>query len=163
MNPLFRKAIDALNKAINKKSSKIASYYWVRGLCYLAQGNNNSAIDDFNYAHKLSPNQTNYDYNYLVGISYQAKGDQNSAIYYFTVALAIGILNNSSKDGYYYCRSLSYYNRGNSWLQNAAQGTPNNDDILALEDINKAIQINPLNLAYFTLKGWIEIRMSGGR
>ncbi|WP_254174443.1 CHAT domain-containing protein [Planktothrix pseudagardhii] len=177
MNSLLGEALNFLNKAIQANPNLVANYYWLRGLCYLAQGNQDFAIKDFNEANNLNRNQTNYNYNYLMGLSYQTKNDQDWAIIYFSFA----ILNNPSKTEYYYCRSLSYFNRGKSIVQNLIdwenrykndpqlamlfKGNNKSDDMLALEDIEKARELEkePLHWGFSQLKYQIEKRMSGRR
>ncbi len=106
----YDRAIESLNEAIRLNPDKVANYYWLRGLCHLNRFKYDQAINDFNRANKLEPNQRTYDYNFLLGISYVGKRDYNFAIFYLT--LAIGFLNESKNVDYYYQRSLCYYNRG---------------------------------------------------
>lgn len=151
----YDRAIESLNEAIRLNPDKVANYYWVRGLCYLARSRCDQAIHDFNHANSLDPNQTTYNHNWLLALSYTGKREYSWAIFYFTLLINnFGTIDNSENSNYYYLRSLSYYNRGDN-----KQG----DYFNAHEDIKDALKLDPFNWEYLKLKNKIEERLPRGR
>ncbi|XZN97959.1 MAG: tetratricopeptide repeat protein [Microcoleus sp.] len=173
---VYDRAIESLNEAIRLKPDRVAKYYEIRGLCHLHRTRYDQAINDFNHAKSLDPNPITYNYNYLLGLSYAGKRDYTSAIIY--LGLAIGFLNESKNVDYYYQRSLCYYNRGQNdrrnnqdflnllknvtdW-QHILSNSQKSDDQNALEDINRAIELDQFNSEYLQLKNRIEDRLLRG-
>ncbi len=86
---LFGKAIDEINKVIEKVPSKDvkqrAEYIFIRGRIYFDQGNYDTALEDFNQAYTLNTNF--YDANFYVGRTKLAQGDTATAIKIFRSVL----------------------------------------------------------------------------
>ncbi|HBE57407.1 MAG TPA: hypothetical protein DEG17_27425 [Cyanobacteria bacterium UBA11149] len=103
-----------------------AAVYFYRANAYYYTGENDQAIDDFNQALKLEPNNAR-TYNNR-GVAYREKGEKDRAIADFNLALK---LNPNS--------ALVYNNRGRAYLNKGEKDR-------ATADFNQAIKLNP-NLA----------------
>ncbi len=86
---LYDKAIDEINKVIEKVPSKDnvqrAEYVFIRGRVYYDRGNFDTALEDFNQAFTLNTNF--YDANFYVGRTKLAQGDTATAIKIFRSVL----------------------------------------------------------------------------
>ena len=129
-------AIVACTSAISSgrlQGHDLAAAYNNRGFAYMANGDYERAIDDYNQAIELDPKYA-FAYNDR-GVAYYGKGDYDSAITDYNQAIQL--------DPKY---AAAYYHRGNAYY-----GKKDYDG--AITDYNQAIQLDPKHAVAYYCRG----------
>ena len=155
-------------KIIELEKLPKASIYHYRGLAYHKKGGFDLAIEDFNKALELNPN--NVETYHCRGLAYHKKGGFDLAIEDFNKALEL----NPNNVETYHCRGVTYYSKGDfdRAIEDFSKALKLNPDNvgktyhyrglayhkkgvfdLAIEDFNKALELNPNNVETYHCRG----------
>jgi len=110
-----------------------AADYYRRGLAYGQQGDNASAIAEFDQAIRLNDPDYNAKAYYMRGVAYAQQGDSNRAIADFSQSLTFDDSDYNAK---------AYYLRGSEYLNNG-------DSNRAIADLSQAIMLDSNNAAAY--------------
>jgi len=123
----------ALIQAGQYATGNLSTIYGNRGTAYSSKGDHDHAIQDFNEAIRLNPN--NFRAYFDRGQAYNSKDDFDRAIQDFSEAVRL----NTNDTSYYYSRGSAYYNKG--------------DYDRAIQDYNEAIRLNPRFALFYEKRG----------